>query len=254
MTDWTPIEKLGRLTPDRPCGELRVYAKLLRFERLLSDLTEVQSAPQLLRYVLTAYVERATNRPHHGAVISLIADARSGTYGETTHKLWRRRNFERINQHLSVVIDCWSHWAAPQKGSAPRVRRAVCSLFSIGEPWPNRGPMRRHTPSPNTKLVSAGSLPLNSAYRTRHCATSTFAASSKSSESAAPGISTAKIWTTGFRRTRKTRPRVRVEVSSDSPLSARPIETPRVATATSRERTGMRWNAGHPLARTLILN
>jgi hypothetical protein len=59
----------------------------------------------LAKYLFSAYVYRATSRFHDKEVSDLIGAALGITYDETAHRMWRNRNYKRIDKTLSNIAD-----------------------------------------------------------------------------------------------------------------------------------------------------
>jgi hypothetical protein len=116
-TDWIPDEvigdvanaihpELGQFSAERMIGTLRFYSNMLTLpERLLHD----QDWPfeHVLRYALSALVERATGSPHDASVAALLAYAIPGSGGYTAdaHRKWRERNAELLEQQFFPAVD-----------------------------------------------------------------------------------------------------------------------------------------------------
>jgi hypothetical protein len=84
---------------------LRLYASTLRMFEFLSAELQIDSTTTLAKYLISAYVEKATGTFHDANVSSLIGASMKTTYEETAHRMWRSRNYQRINSELS--------WSAP---------------------------------------------------------------------------------------------------------------------------------------------
>lgn len=85
---------------------LRSYAAILQIFEFSQETTSVASSDMLAKYLISAYVYRATSRPHDEEVSALIGDGLSFIYDETAHRMWRKRNYERIDKTtLSRIAD-----------------------------------------------------------------------------------------------------------------------------------------------------
>ncbi len=83
---------------------LRAYARLLDY---IGDL-KLGALPLLdiCKFGLTAYVKAKTGRFHDREVASLIGFAlRNSDYDEASHKMWRNRNFDRLQRsHAKLPV------------------------------------------------------------------------------------------------------------------------------------------------------
>jgi hypothetical protein len=96
------LAKIGRLSISQVVSELRLYVRFINFASSISADTEIRSPEELSKYLLSSYVLRMTGRFHDRSVASLIGEtAGSPEYNEVAHRMWRTRNYERINTHFS---------------------------------------------------------------------------------------------------------------------------------------------------------
>jgi hypothetical protein len=84
---------------------LRLYAKVLRAFQDLSEETKIASTNTLCRYLISAYVKRATGSFHDPEVSTLIGGALKVIYDETAHRVWRARNYSQIDEGLGFLAD-----------------------------------------------------------------------------------------------------------------------------------------------------
>ena len=84
---------------------LRVYESALNAFQPSSEDTSATSSDMLAKYLFSAYVHRATGRFHDSEVSSLIGAALDVIYDETAHRMWRNRNYERIDKGLGFVAE-----------------------------------------------------------------------------------------------------------------------------------------------------
>jgi hypothetical protein len=85
-------------------GSLKACASILQvFE--LSKASGVASADMFVKYLFSAYVYRATTQFHDEEVSVLIGSVMGTSYDETAHRMWRSRNYRRIDLRLSGVAD-----------------------------------------------------------------------------------------------------------------------------------------------------
>jgi hypothetical protein len=96
------LERIGRLPVSRVVNELRFYTRLVNSASSISAETETRSPAELAKYLLSSYVRSMTGRFHDRSVSGLVGEV-SGLpeYNEVAHRMWRTRNYERIDQHFS---------------------------------------------------------------------------------------------------------------------------------------------------------
>ena len=87
-------------------NSLRTYASIVSVFDEISEGQHVHSADSFSRYLLSAYVKRVTNEFHDREVSALISAA-SGIegYDETTHRVWRSRNYSKLDQEFSSLAE-----------------------------------------------------------------------------------------------------------------------------------------------------
>jgi len=96
------LVKIGHLPVSQMISELRFYIKLINFAATLRADMEVRSPVELAKYLLTSYVRTMTGRFHDKNVSGLIQELLGlADYGEVAHRMWRARNYERIDKHFS---------------------------------------------------------------------------------------------------------------------------------------------------------
>ena len=94
--------KIGRLPVSRVVSELRLYIRFINFASSISADTETRSPLELSKYLLSSYVRTITGRFHDRSVSGLVSEASDSLeYNEVAHRMWRTRNYERINKHFS---------------------------------------------------------------------------------------------------------------------------------------------------------
>lgn len=97
---------IGRIPPSRMVSELRLYARVISLGESLAARTEAHSLAEVSKYVLCGYIERQSGRPHDRNVSGLIGEtANSPDYNEVAHRMWRNRNYERLEKHFSRITD-----------------------------------------------------------------------------------------------------------------------------------------------------
>lgn len=84
---------------------LRRYASCLRMFEAIGDESHVGSTDTLSRYFVSAYVKRATGAFHDAEVSALIGAGLRTSYDETAHRVWRSRNYDRIDTQLSGLVE-----------------------------------------------------------------------------------------------------------------------------------------------------
>jgi hypothetical protein len=96
------LEKIGRLPVSRMVSELRFHTRLINLAGSISAETETRSPAELAKYLASSYVLSMTGRFHDRCVSGLVSEA-SGSleYIEVTHRMWRTRNYDRIDKHFS---------------------------------------------------------------------------------------------------------------------------------------------------------
>ncbi len=94
--------KIGRVPASRIVSELRIYIRVINFAESLSTDTETRSPAELSKYLLTSYVKRMTGRFHDRCVSGLVGElVGSPDYNEVAQRMWRARNYERLEKHYS---------------------------------------------------------------------------------------------------------------------------------------------------------
>jgi hypothetical protein len=94
--------RVGRIAPSRLAAELRFYSRVINLPKLLAVDTEAHSLAEVAKYILAGYVERATSRPHDGQASGLIGEITiAPEYNEVAHRMWRHRNYDRLDAHFS---------------------------------------------------------------------------------------------------------------------------------------------------------
>jgi len=96
------LAKIGRLPVSQVVSEIRLYIRFINFATTLSADTETRSPVELSKYLLSSYVLGMTGRFHDRSVATLVGEASgSSEYNEEAHRMWRNRNYERIDEHFS---------------------------------------------------------------------------------------------------------------------------------------------------------
>jgi hypothetical protein len=99
------LGETGRIPISQLVTELRLHAQVANIAQLLKRDTEARSAREVARYLLTAYVRRMTGRFHDQSVSGLVGEVLKGSddYNDVAQRMWRSRNYERLNSHYSKV-------------------------------------------------------------------------------------------------------------------------------------------------------
>ena len=98
--------QIGRIPPARLVSELRFYIKFVNAAELIAADTGNSSLRELLKYILSGYVKRATGRFHDNNVSGLIAEISGPVeYNEFAHRMWRTRNYKRLEKHFSGLVE-----------------------------------------------------------------------------------------------------------------------------------------------------
>jgi hypothetical protein len=98
--------KIGRIPPSRMISELRVYGRLIKLTESLRVDTEAHSLAEVSKYFLSSYVKRMTGSFHDRNVSGLIGEAAGlPECNDVSHRMWRHRNYERLEKNLSGMTD-----------------------------------------------------------------------------------------------------------------------------------------------------
>ena len=99
------LAECGRVPPRRLIFDLRYYAAMIDLINGLSIETETRSLGDFSKYVLCAYVERATGKANNEVVAALISKIFPSSLGYSlpAHEMWRNRHYRRLKTHFSVV-------------------------------------------------------------------------------------------------------------------------------------------------------
>lgn len=104
--------KAGVPDPATMIYALRLYASVLSMFESAQEDSGAASSDMLAKYLLSAYVYRATGRFYDKEVSALIGAALDPNYDETAHRVWRNRNgnYQRIDEKLSGIADFLIDW------------------------------------------------------------------------------------------------------------------------------------------------
>ena len=99
------LRKIGRVPIPRLLSELRFHITLINFAQSLKADTETHSPEELAKYLFSSYVRRMTGDFHDRCVSGLIGEAvGSDGYSEVAHRMWRSRNYERLESHYAWMV------------------------------------------------------------------------------------------------------------------------------------------------------
>jgi hypothetical protein len=91
--------------PETMIRALRLYAHTLALLHAISEDTEAHSSDSIPRYLISGYVIRATGGFNDASVAALIGSALStGIYDETAHRMWRFRNYKRLEKEYGFLV------------------------------------------------------------------------------------------------------------------------------------------------------
>ena len=97
---------MGRIPFSRVASELRFYVRFLNLAQSLRKDTESHSLEEVSKYLLASYVKRMTGRLHDRNVSGLIGEmAGPSDYNEVAQRMWRLRNYRRLEKHHSKLGD-----------------------------------------------------------------------------------------------------------------------------------------------------
>src|SRR5262249_33354114 len=102
----TPIAKTGQNWAPSILSEIESHNQKWALFDLVAAEAKVNSIPEMAKYLLVAYVKRATGRFHDRNASALLGEILgSVNYDEVAHRMWRNRNYERLEQALSMCSD-----------------------------------------------------------------------------------------------------------------------------------------------------
>ncbi len=99
------LTRLGYASPYQTVKSLRMYAMGMKGLRSVAPIFGVRDLDEFSNYLLTAIVKAITARFHDREVSSLLGAFRDAdAYDETAHRMWRHRNFERLDAYLKSWV------------------------------------------------------------------------------------------------------------------------------------------------------
>jgi len=97
---------MGRLPLSRLVSELRFYGGFLNLAKGLAADTETRSIKEVTKYLLAGYVKRATGQFRDRNVSALLGElVGPADYDEVAQRMWRARNYRRLEKHFSKLTD-----------------------------------------------------------------------------------------------------------------------------------------------------
>jgi hypothetical protein len=98
--------KINHIGPGRLVAEMRFYAKLLNLTDSISRETQAKSLRDFCMFTLVRYTKLSTRRFCDRNVSGLIAEVIGPVdYNEVAHRMWRFRNFKRMDSQLANVSE-----------------------------------------------------------------------------------------------------------------------------------------------------
>ncbi len=98
--------KMGRIPLSRVVFELRFYIRLINLAESLRQDTGSHSLGEVSKYLLSSYVKRLTSSFRDRNVSGLVGEVvGSVDYNEVAHRMWRSRNYRRLEKHYSWMTD-----------------------------------------------------------------------------------------------------------------------------------------------------
>jgi hypothetical protein len=98
--------KVGCLPPSRLVSQTRLYASMLNVADVWAEKVEVHSLKEFTKYLFVGYVNRATGSFCDRTVSGLIGEVIGPPdYDEVALRMWRSRNYRRLDNHLSWIPD-----------------------------------------------------------------------------------------------------------------------------------------------------
>jgi hypothetical protein len=104
--DTAIFPKIGRIPPSDVVSELRFYIRLTNFAESIRKKTGSHSLAEVSKYLLSSYVRRMTGNFHDRSVSGLVAELTGSVeYIEVAQRMWRSRNYRRLDKHYSWMTD-----------------------------------------------------------------------------------------------------------------------------------------------------
>ena len=106
VADEETFTRMGRIPLTCLVSELRFYIRLTNFAQSIRKTTGSHSLAEVSKYLLSSYARRMTGNFHDRNVSGLVAELTASVeYVEVAHRMWRSRNFRRLDTHYSWMTD-----------------------------------------------------------------------------------------------------------------------------------------------------
>jgi hypothetical protein len=104
--DTVIFTKTGRIPLARVVSELRWYIRLINLAESLRKETGSHSLGEVSKYLLSGCVRRMTGSFHDRNVSGLVGEvAGVDDYSEVAQRMWRKRNYGRLDKHFSWITN-----------------------------------------------------------------------------------------------------------------------------------------------------
>ncbi|MFY9529263.1 MAG: hypothetical protein WBC04_14110 [Candidatus Acidiferrales bacterium] len=104
--DAAAFNKMGRIPVSRVVSELRFYIRFINLAESVRKDTGSHSLAEVSKYLLSSYVRRMTGSFHDRNVSGLVGELTGSTdYNEVAHRMWRLRNYRRLDKHYSWMTN-----------------------------------------------------------------------------------------------------------------------------------------------------
>ena len=98
--------KIGRIPLAHVVSELRWYIRLINLAESLRKETGSHSLGEVSKYLLSSCVRRMTGSFHDRNVSGLVGEvAGVDDYNEVAQRMWRKRNYDRLDRHFSWMTN-----------------------------------------------------------------------------------------------------------------------------------------------------
>ena len=97
---------IGRIPFSRMLSELHFYIRFINLAESLRKDTGSHSLGEVSKYLLSSYVKRMTGRFRDRNVSGLLGEVTGPVdYNEVAQRMWRNRNYKRLEKHFSWMTD-----------------------------------------------------------------------------------------------------------------------------------------------------
>ncbi|HET6843594.1 MAG TPA: hypothetical protein VFK06_18220 [Candidatus Angelobacter sp.] len=91
----------GIVPPPTVAASLRFYSRFLNLEESLTS-GEIRSSEEVVKYLLTSYIKKATGRFRDRNAATLIGEIVGQVdYNEVAQRMWRSRNYARLDKNIA---------------------------------------------------------------------------------------------------------------------------------------------------------